>query len=304
MADALVLLPLQRLGLDADSCSTRGSFLADQPPLSPIQAENNIFQLTSCSGLKDVQSFHHSDTVATATISRQSSFTSACSSTTASRMYISLSASTRGFFGHEEDPPLSASLERKINSLAFEPENLLQPMETMSPLTNNSLSNSNRLLSGGISCQESNITILSEGQSTALIENALDSSAILLNNDPLVSSQGRNLSYTTGSLKYSRKNNITTKPQSTGILDEATLSRMRKRRDLIDELLQSEEIYISELKTLLNVNFLSLLSLMIPKLTIRTNNEGILWTCQRWYLPIYREKGNLHSHNWEHFRLA
>lgn len=258
MADALVLLPLQRLGLDADSCSTRGSFLVDKPPLNPIPAEKNIFKLPSCSGLKDVQPFHHSDTVATTAISRQSSFTSACSTATASRMYLSLSASTRSFFRPDGDSP---SLETNINPLTFDPDKVLQLMDTVPPLTNHSLSNRDSLLSGGklsTSCQESSITILSEGHSAALIEDTLDSATILLGSDPNMSSpQGCNFSYTAGSLKYSRKSIITAKPQSIDILDEVTLSRMRKRRDLVDELLQSEEIYISELKTLLNVNSFS-----------------------------------------------
>lgn len=298
MADTLVLLPLQRLGLDVDSCSTRGSFLADQPPLSPISAPKHKFKLPPHSRFKDVQSFHHSDMVATTTISRQSSFTSACSSATVSRMYLSLSASTRSFLGHDGNTLPSAMLERKINALAFEPEKVLQPIDTVSPVTND-------LLSGGklsTSCQRGSTRILSEGQSAAIIEDTLDSSTILLSNES--SPQGCNLSYTTGSLEFSRKSIITTKPQNTDILDEATLSRMRKRRDLIDELVQSEEIYISELKTLLNVNIHSLQPPMISILTIRTNYEGILWTCQRWYLSIYREKGSVYSYNWGHFRLA
>ena len=61
------------------------------------------------------------------------------------------------------------------------------------------------------------------------------------------------LSFASGSLRYSKRSLLTVKPKSPGVLDDATIGRIRKRRDLIEELLQTEEIYISELRTLLNV---------------------------------------------------
>lgn len=93
-----------------------------------------------------------------------------------------------------------------------------------------------------------------QNKSTVLLEGAVISQMAYY-----TTPKGSQLSFTTGSLKYS-KSIITVKPQSTDHFDEATMTRMRKRRDLIEELLQSEEVYITELKTLLNVTHLPLFS--------------------------------------------
>ena len=265
------MLPFQSLGLDSDSCSTRGSFLADRPPPSSLSGDE-IFNISALSDLRDMDSCEHSGTIISKALSRQSSFPSAHSSASTSRMFLSLSASTRRFFGHNGsitalpysnmsvDPPsldyeIPAQFSRtlappsspRINCLL---SNKWPPVEG-DGLQNEETSTSNSQIEDSQFPDSSAALFLQERPDTTTTTSV--SEGVISQMVYLSSTKSSQLSFTTGSLKFSRQSIITVKPQSIEVLDEATMGRMRKRRDLIEELLKSEEIYISELKTLLNV---------------------------------------------------
>ncbi|KAF8427540.1 hypothetical protein EV426DRAFT_412402 [Tirmania nivea] len=273
MAEALVMLPFQSLGLDSDSCSTRGSFLADRPPLSPLSGDE-IFKISALSDLRDMDSCEHSGTVISKALSRQSSLASARSSASTSRIFLSLSASTRRFFGHNGNITAIPYSNMGVDSPTLDYEKPAQFSGTLAPpssprtncllsnkwppvkedgLQNEGMSTSNNQIEDSQFPDSSAAMFLQERPDTTTTTSVRE--GVISQMAYLSSTKGSQLSFTTGSLKFSKQSIITVKPQSIDVLDEATMTRMRKRRDLIEELLKSEEIYISELKTLLNVYF-------------------------------------------------
>jgi len=261
------MLPFQSLGLDSDSCSARGSFLADRPPLSQL-SDDDIFKISTLGDLRDMESCEHSGTIISQALSRQSSLASAHSPASTSRVFLSLSASTRKFFGSITAVPHS-NINVDFPSLDYEkpaqfagtlpppqsPSTNCPPSNKWPPIMEDGLQNertsaSNSQIEDCQSRDSPDALFLQERPDTTT---ASVSEGVISQMAYLSSTKGSQLSFTTGSLKFSRQSIITAKPQSIEVLDEATVSRMRKRRDLIEELLKSEEIYISELKTLLNV---------------------------------------------------
>jgi len=263
------MLPFQSLGLDSDSCSTRGSFLADRPPLSPLSGDE-IFNISALSDLRDMDPCEHSGTIISKALSRQSSLASARSSASTSRMFLSLSASTRGFFRHNGSIAALPYSNMSFDSPSLDNERLAQSPGTLappsslrtncllsnkwSPLKEGNLQNEKMSTSNSQDSQfpDSPAALFSQERPDTITTTSV-SEGVISQMAYLSSTKSSQLSFTTGSLKFSRQSIITVKPQSIDVLDEATMSRMRKRRDLLEELLKSEEVYISELKTLLNV---------------------------------------------------
>ncbi|KAF8457305.1 hypothetical protein BGX38DRAFT_845034 [Terfezia claveryi] len=270
MAEALVMLPFQSLGLDSDSCSTRGSFLADRPPVSSLSDEE-IFKISALSDLKDMDSCEHSGTIISKALSRQSSLASDRSSASTSKMFLSLSASTRRFFGYSGSITTLPYSNMSVDSPSLDYQRPAQFSGTLappsSPRSNCLLSNKwSPMKEGCLPNEEMNSQIedrqFPDSSAALFLQERPDTTATTSVSEGVISqmaylssTKSSQLSFTTGSLKFSRQSIITVKPQSIDVLDDATMSRMRKRRDLIEELLKSEEIYISELKTLLNVYF-------------------------------------------------
>ncbi|KAF8444258.1 hypothetical protein BDZ91DRAFT_815850 [Kalaharituber pfeilii] len=264
MAGTLVLRPFAHLALDIENCSAHSSFLADRPPLSPISNEK-LFKIPPTSdSQQDLQLLWPSGAIRSIPLSRRSSPASVSSCTTSSRAFLSLAASTRSIFGQNNNIITSET------EIAFESQNV----ESEGPASWTGVSTLNSAFADGLSTSD-NLVPEDELQ---LSDHIREERSGFLNdsigcmstqNTPLITynektptplecyAEQRNsqLSFASGTLRYSKRSTVTIRSKSPSTLDEATISRMRKRRDLIEELLQSEEIYISELKTLLNVYF-------------------------------------------------